>query len=91
MKKNKLFSILGAVAISATFFTSCETEQPQDKQDQEFAKVAEKLENLGFNVDQLQKTEFNGKQGYAVEGDIFLTLAQINEMAPAGDSFQPGS
>lgn len=83
MKKNKLFSVLGAVAISATFFTSCQTDQTQDNQEPDFAKVAEKLENLGFNTDELQKTTFNGVDGYAVEGDIFLTLDQINAMSPA--------
>lgn len=83
MKKNKLFSVLGAIAISATFFTSCQTDQAQDNQEPDFAKVAEKLENLGFNTDELQKTTFNGVEGYAVEGDIFLTLDQINAMSPA--------
>ena len=84
MKKSKLFSILGAFALSATLLTSCESEAPQSSSaDQELASVTEKLEKLGFNTELLQKTTLNGVSGYAVEGDIFLTIPQINEMLPA--------
>ena len=75
--------MIGMVAISASVLVSCENDTQEISQDTELAKITEKLVNLGFNVDDLHKTEYNGIVGYAVEGDIFLTATQINEMGPS--------
>lgn len=84
MKKTKLYSLIAAAALSTSIFVSCQTEDAQNTNNtqDEFAKVSAKLENLGFNVEHLQQAQMNGAEGYVVEGDIFLTLSQINEMSP---------
>lgn len=71
------------VALAATVFVSCETDTQEIQQDDSLAKISEKLVTLGFNVDDLHATSYNGIKGFAVEGDIFLTAKQINDMAPA--------
>lgn len=71
------------LAIAASVLVSCESDSQDLPQQDEFGKISEKLVDLGFNVDDLHKTDYNGVEGYAVEGDIFLTVDQINEMAPA--------
>lgn len=71
------------MALSAGVLVSCEKDSESAPQDMQFEQVSEKLVSLGFNVDLLHETTFNGQQGYAVEGDIFLTADQINSMLPA--------
>ena len=83
MKKNKLFSVVCSVALGASIFVSCESDTDTLPEAQEIDQISEKLSSLGFNVDMLHATTFNGKEGYAVEGDIFLTAAEINKMLPA--------
>ncbi len=68
--------MLGAIAIS------CESESTEET-DLIDTQVIAKLEALGFNTDNLIEDSLNGVSGFTVEGDIFLTLEQINEMAPA--------
>jgi len=81
--KKRILSMMSIVAIAATVLVSCENDTQEIPQDESFAKISEKLENLGFNVDDLYETDYNGQKGFSVEGDIFLTVKQINEMAPA--------
>ena len=83
MKKKKLFSVICSVALGASIFVSCESDTETIPQEQEFDQISEKLSSLGFNVDMLHETTFNGQAGYAVEGDIFLTAEEINKMLPA--------
>ncbi len=83
MKKNNFFSVACAIALGATIFTSCESETVSTPEDQDLAKIEEKLISLGFNTETLHETEFVGKKGYAVEGDIFLTAKDINSMLPS--------
>lgn len=81
--KKRFTSTMYCLALCATFLVSCNSDSETPAPDQELQKVGEKLENLGFNIQDLHETTFMGEKGYAVEGDIFLTLKQINEMAPA--------
>jgi hypothetical protein len=83
MKKNRLFKVMCSLALGATVLVSCESDSQTVPQDQGIEQISEKLVSLGFNVDMLHETTFNGQQGYAVEGDIFLTAEEINSMMPA--------
>jgi hypothetical protein len=82
MKKNHFLKFALSTAMVATFFVSCETESVEET-DLISTEVRAKLESLGFNTDNLMEDSLNGISGYTVEGDIFLTENQINEMAPA--------
>ena len=81
--KRRFLSMMSMVALAATVFVSCETDTQEIQQDDSLAKISEKLVTLGFNVEDLHETNYNGIKGFAVEGDIFLTAKQINEMAPS--------
>ena len=83
--KNKFLSMSCAVALASTMFISCSKEEAtsDSTNEQNMAKMEEKLVNLGFNTDDLQKISWNGEEGYLVERDIFLTADQIEEMTPA--------
>ena len=75
--------MFGAIAFGAVFLTSCESENLTTSQDQEIDQIEEKLTRLGFNTETLHETTMAGIKGYAVEGDIFLTAEQINQMLPS--------
>lgn len=83
--KNKFLSMSCAVALASTMFISCSKEEAasDSTNEQDMAKMEEKLVNLGFNTDDLQKISWNGEEGYLIERDIFLTADQIEEMTPA--------
>lgn len=83
MMKGKITSMICVVALAATTFVSCTSDKQNLEQDNELAQMGEKLELLGFNIEDLHKTTFNGVEGYAVEGDIFLTKDEIIAMSPA--------
>ena len=68
-----------ALLVGATFFVSCQEEE--SLQINEFAvdpSVIQKLEDLGFNVNDQAPMVFEG--GYLVEGDIYLTDETIAKM-----------
>ncbi|WKK84469.2 M57 family metalloprotease [Marivirga arenosa] len=76
-KKSKLLAI--ALMVGAAFFVSCQEEE--SLQINEFAvdpSVIQKLEDLGFNVNDQAPMVFEG--GYLVEGDIYLTDETIAKM-----------
>ncbi|WNB16961.1 M57 family metalloprotease [Marivirga arenosa] len=76
-KKSKLLAI--ALMVGAAFFVSCQEEE--SLQINEFAvdpSVIQKLEDLGFNVNDQAPMIFEG--GYLVEGDIYLTDETIAKM-----------
>lgn len=82
MKKSKLFSRFCSVAFGAALLVSCQAEPADAPAEMNIDAVAEKLESLGFNTETLHQTTFNGVEGYAVEGDIFLTGEEIDKMLP---------
>ncbi len=82
--KNKIFTMMCSVALGATLFVSCNTdEETQQVETQSLAEIEQKLAKLGFNTETLHETTLAGQEGYAVEGDIFLTAAEIDAMLPA--------
>ncbi len=74
MKKNVL---LGCIGLTMLGLTSCETEDQNETQQ---LAIAPKIESLGFNTDHLYQAEMEGKDGFVVEGDIFLDKEMINDM-----------
>ena len=68
-----------SVALGSTLFVSCNTEEEAPQlETQSLAEIEVKLAKLGFNTSTLHETTLAGEVGYAVEGDIFLTAAEIN-------------
>jgi predicted Zn-dependent protease len=83
-KRNKMFSFFGAACLSLLLFSSCSNESDEVSVDAEdLTEVAAELRALGFNTENLFASTLQGKEDYVVEGDIFLTSAQIAEMSPA--------
>lgn len=76
MKKvNALFSML---LMGSVVFYSCEQSETVTVADEVSAEVQAKLVNLGFDVTNIPPIAFD--EGFLVEGDIYLTEAQINNM-----------
>jgi hypothetical protein len=88
LTKTKLFAF--ALILCATFFTSCQEDETL-KLDENLIdpSVVQKLEDLGFNVNDQAPIPF--EDGYLVEGDIYLTdetLAQMEMPSYLPDSEQ---
>ncbi|WP_228852251.1 M57 family metalloprotease [Aegicerativicinus sediminis] len=85
-KKIKLVSSIGLVCASL-IFTGCSSEDngtnELDELNSQLEEFSVKLENLGFNTDDLVVIDFQGTPGFLVERDIFLTPEKINNMSPA--------
>ena len=81
--KKKIFTTMCSVALGATLFVSCNSEETPQMETQSLEAIELKLAKLGFNTETLHETTLAGEQGYAVEGDIFLTAAEIDAMLPA--------
>ena len=82
--KKKIFTTMFSVALGATLFVSCQAEDEVPQMEtQSLEEIEIKLAKLGFNTETLHETTMAGESGYAVEGDIFLTADQINNMLPA--------
>ena len=81
MKTIKFFMV---VAIAASVFVACTSDSTIQEENID-AKVLAKIEAAGLNPEGVFADTFMGKQGFVVEGDIFLTLEQINEMQPQDD------
>ncbi len=82
MKKKRLFKTLFSAALGATLFVSCQSDSEPAANEQNLDQIEDKLISLGFDTATLHATTFNGQSGFAVEGDIFLTAEQINNMMP---------
>ncbi len=82
MKSNHFLKFALSAVLVGTIVVSCESENNEEI-DVIDTQVRAKLESLGFNTDNLTEDSLNGVEGFTVEGDIFLTRDQINEMAPA--------
>ncbi len=83
MKLNKFIKSTGFFIGCAAFLIGCADDTSDPGVDQEeFNAVKLQLQAAGFDTENLESTTLNGISGYAVEGDIFLTLQQINELSP---------
>ncbi|NAS29658.1 protease B [Flavobacteriaceae bacterium R38] len=84
MKKSKFSLLLSAAFLTTTMFVSCTSDNAEDGivNNEEFAAVELQLRAAGFDTSDLEATTMNGVSGYAVEGDIFLTVEQINDISP---------
>lgn len=85
MKKSvKNFSLSTICMLLFLFVVSCSDETSEVAIDAaELEEVAAELRALGFNTDDLFASNLQGKDGFVVEGDIFLTREQITAMSPA--------
>ena len=62
--------------VCIAILSSCKKDLNQMVQDEISQETITKISNLGFNTSDVQKTD----GGYLVEGDIFLTDANLNEV-----------
>jgi len=67
---------LALLLIAGIAITSCKKESKETAQNEISQEVFAKIANLGFNTSDAQVTE----GGYLVEGDIFLSDANLNEI-----------
>jgi len=81
MKKNKIKSLISLLAVAGILFTSCENDPLEVDQQNELAEVETKLTAAGFDISNLTVDTMEGVRGYVVEGDIFLTLEDIDALA----------
>ena len=83
MKKSEFLSRLMSVILVSVIVVSCSTDRADENEiNQEFAQVEAALIAAGFDTSDLEAATMNGVLGYAVEGDIFLTVDQINALSP---------
>lgn len=64
------------VILCIVFISSCKKDLNEIAQDQISQETITKISNLGFGTSDVQKTE----GGYIVEGDIFVSEANLNEI-----------
>ena len=82
MRKFKFQSLL-PIFLAVILFASCNSDGSEENQlSDEFIAIEARLRAAGFDTENLEQTTLNGISGYAVEGDIFLTVDQINDLAP---------
>lgn len=77
MRKIKIYAI-AALAVSAIVACTSDTLDEGNID----TKVLAKIEAAGFNTNDVFVDTFMGNEGYVVEGDIFLTIEQIDELQP---------
>lgn len=76
MKKSLYF--FGAMLLSSASFYSCESDDQSAKKNEIPAETVAKIASLGFDVNDRAPMRF--EQGYLVEGDIYLTDADLATM-----------
>jgi hypothetical protein len=80
MKKSLYF--FGLMLLASVTFNACDSADENAKTDYSVPKdVIAKIESLGFDVNDKVPTRF--EHGYLVEGDIYLTDADLSSMAPS--------
>jgi len=79
MKISKLLSIFSLVLLSSSFFVSCESDSNQINEID--SRVISKLQSIGFDTAGIYEDTMLGKSGFVVEGDIFLTMKDIESLA----------
>lgn len=85
MKKNNFSLLLGTAFLLSVSLISCQSDNSEVEINSVDPAVLAKLDQLGFDTSDTFESTFNGKQGYVVERDIFLTKQQIAELT----SYQP--
>ncbi|EDP70115.1 peptidase, M27 (PrtB) family protein [Flavobacteriales bacterium ALC-1] len=87
MKKFKFFTVLTFVAI---VFTACSSDAIEEANEEASidAKVLAKIEAAGLSADDVFVDTFMGQEGFVIEGDIFLTLKQINKLEPSSKHYR---
>jgi hypothetical protein len=77
----KFYYLLCALAMGSSVFTSCEQSDDTAVNRQVSSDVSARLAGLGFDVTNRAPIKFEG--GYLVEGDIYLTDADLRTMTRA--------
>ena len=73
---------LGIIALLAGLLWSCQETDNQNPQLEEIpSDVLAKIANLGFNANEVKM--YQGE--LFIEGDIRISLAQLDEMSPSDD------
>ncbi|XLS28260.1 M57 family metalloprotease [Flavobacteriaceae bacterium M23B6Z8] len=81
--KKRNLSLLCGTILTALILASCANDSSTvETSAQDLTEVASQLQALGFHTENLFASTLNGKEGYVVEGDIFLTREQIAALAP---------
>ena len=73
MKKNNFSLVLGTAFLLSVSLISCQSDNSEEEINSVDPAVLAKLDQLGFDTSDTFESTFNGKQGYVVERDIFLT------------------
>ena len=81
MKKNNFSLVLGTVFLLSVSLISCQSDNSEEEINSIDPAVLAKLDQLGFDTSDIFESTFNGKQGYVVERDIFLTKQQIVQLS----------
>ncbi|WP_340202829.1 M57 family metalloprotease [Ascidiimonas sp. W6] len=82
-KKNRILNLVSSAALAILVLASCENETSEiGNNTEELSQVSSQLQALGFNTENLFASTLNGKDGFVVEGDIFLTRQQIAALSP---------
>jgi hypothetical protein len=63
------------IMIASLTITGCKKDFKEAKEEEISQEILSKISNLGFNTSNVQRTD----GGFLVEGDIFLTEANLNE------------
>lgn len=78
MKRNVFYTCL---SIAVLGLTSCQSESENDpQQETEQSLINTQIKSLGFSTDYMYETEMDGKNGFVVEGDIFLDKEMISDL-----------
>jgi hypothetical protein len=75
----RVYSLLLAATVSGAMFTSCQDQDGIDSDVEISSELASKLRTAGFSSDDVIATD----GGYLVEGDIFMTPRNIDELGSA--------
>ena len=79
----KFYSFMFATVISGSVFFSCDEASVVAPNDNQISsEVIAKLQAAGYNTKDVFQTSFNGKNGYVVEYDIFLSDQDIQNIGP---------
>ncbi|WP_165389049.1 M57 family metalloprotease [Aquimarina brevivitae] len=81
MKKKNLLAVLGTALLVSFTLTSCQNDSESDEVQSIDPSILSKLNSLGFDTSDTFEDTFNGKTGYVVERDIFLTKEDIANLS----------
>ena len=75
----RVYSLLLAATVSGAMFTSCQEQDAISNDSKISSELASKLRIAGFSADDVVTMD----DGYLVEGDIFMTAHDINNLSSA--------